>query len=545
MRLRGADLLVRGLKAAGVTRIFSLSGNHIMEIYDALVGADIALVHTRHEAAAVHMADAYARLTGQVGVAMVTGGQGHANAVAALPTALAGEVPVLLLSGHAPLGELGNGAFQELPQADMAAPVCKAAWTTQSATGLAADVARAVSLARSGRPGPVHLSLPTDLLEAEVPETAAPDAAAFAPAPMPLSAAAARIVAELVAGAARPLLLAPPALCTPAGMAALAALEAGCGLPAIPMNSPRGLADPSLGAFPELLPEADLILLLGKPLDFTTRFGRPAAAARFVAIEPDAAILGRAARLLGERLVLSAVAEPNAAVLALTGAMRRVPTQEGWAARVRETVAWRPAGWAGLAGVTEGPIHPATLCHAINAALAEQGEATFVCDGGEVGQWGQAMVRAARRITNGVAGAIGVGTPFAVGARAAMPSPTLALMGDGSFGFHMAELDTAARHGLPFVCVVGNDSRWNAEHQIQLRDYGANRAHGCELAPGTRYDLVATALGGHGEYVERAEQLAPALARAFASGKPAVVNVVIEGQPAPSLKRGGPIHGSG
>jgi acetolactate synthase-1/2/3 large subunit len=118
-------------------------------------------------------------------------------------------------------------------------------------------------------------------------------------------------------------------------------------------------------------------------------------------------------------------------------------------------------------------------------------------------------------------------------------------MGDGSFGFHMAELDSAARHGLPFVCVVGNDSRWNAEHQIQVRDYGANRAHGCELAPGTRYDLIATALGGHGEFVERAADLAPALTRAFASGKPAVVNVIIEGQPAPNLKRGGPSHGSG
>ena len=127
--------------------------------------------------------------------------------------------------------------------------------------------------------------------------------------------------------------------------------------------------------------------------------------------------------------------------------------------------------------------------------------------------------------------------PFAIGARAALARPTLALMGDGSFGFHMAELDTAARHGLPFVCVVGNDSRWNAEHQIQLRDYGANRAHGCELAPGTRYDLVATALGGHGEMVERAADLRPALARAFASGRPAVVNVMIEGQPAPTLKR--------
>uniref|UniRef100_UPI001F0094C0 thiamine pyrophosphate-dependent enzyme n=1 Tax=Falsiroseomonas oryziterrae TaxID=2911368 RepID=UPI001F0094C0 len=206
----------------------------------------------------------------------------------------------------------------------------------------------------------------------------------------------------------------------------------------------------------------------------------------------------------------------------------------GWAKRLREAVAWRPASWAGLAGAG-GPIHPATLCHAINAALPAG--ATFVCDGGEVGQWGHAMVRSARRITNGVAGAIGVGIPFAIGARAALVAPTLALMGDGSFGFHMAEIDTAARHGLPVVLVVGNDSRWNAEHQIQLRDYGAKRAHGCELAPGTRYDLVATALGGHGEHVERGEDLAPALARAIASGRPAVVNVVIEGQPAPVMKR--------
>jgi acetolactate synthase-1/2/3 large subunit len=533
MARRGADLLVQGLKAAGVTRIFTLSGNHIMEVFDALVGSGIEILHTRHEAAAVHMADAYARLTGGVGVALVTGGQGHTNAVAALPSALAGEVPVLLLSGHAPLSELGDGAFQELPQAALAAPVAKAAWTAGTAEGLAADIARAVATALGGRPGPVHLSLPTDLLEAECGEAALPGPAAFAPAPMPLPAPTAAIVADLVAGAARPLLLAPPALCSPAGLAMLAGLEAASGLPAIPMNSPRGLADPSLGAFGTVLAEADLVVLLGKPLDFTTRFGKPAAGARFVVLDPDPELLGRAARLLGERMVLGAVADAPGTVAALTAAMRRVPAQEGWAARVRDAVTRRPAEWRALAGAPDGPIHPATLCHAVADALAQQGDATFVCDGGEVGQWGQAMVGAARRITNGVAGAIGVGIPFAIGARAATGRPTLALMGDGSFGFHMAELDTAARHGLPFVCVVGNDSCWNAEHQIQLRDYGASRAHGCDLAPGTRYDLVAAALGGHGEYVEHARDLAPALARAFASGRPAVVNVVIAGQAAP------------
>lgn len=534
-------MLVRGLKAAGVSRIFTLSGNHIMEVFDAFIGSGIEIVHTRQEAAAVHMADAYARLSGEVGVALVTGGQGHANAVAALCTALAGEVPVVLLSGHAPLGDLGNGAFQEIPQADLAAPISKASWTAQSAAGLAQDVARAFATARSGRPGPVHLSLPTDLLEAEVEQAPVPEAAAFTRRPMPLGAGTAAIVAQAVAAATRPLLIAPPALCTPAGREAMAALEAASGLPVVPMQSPRGLADPTLGAFPEVLAEADLILLLGKPLDFTLRFGRSpttAAGARWISLDPQGDLLTRAQRLVGERLLLGAVADAASSVAALAAVMRPQAGQAGWADRVREAVAWRPAAWASFAGAPEGAIHSATLCHAINEVLAAQPDATFVCDGGEIGQWGAAMVRAGTRIVNGVAGAIGVGNPFAIGARAARPAPTLALMGDGSFGFHMAEIDTAARHALPYVAVVGNDSRWNAEHQIQLRDYGANRAHGCELAPGTRYDLIATALGGHGELVEKARDLVPALSRAFASGKPAVVNVVLDGQPAPSLKRG-------
>jgi acetolactate synthase-1/2/3 large subunit len=149
------------------------------------------------------------------------------------------------------------------------------------------------------------------------------------------------------------------------------------------------------------------------------------------------------------------------------------------------------------------------------------------------------MLSAPARIINGVAGAIGPAIPFAMAARCARPEARiLAVMGDGTFGFHMAEFDTAHRHGLPFVAVVGNDARWNAEHQIQLREYGANRAHGCELAPGTRYDLVAVALGAHGEFVTRAEELAPALERAFASDKPACVNVVIEGQAAPGIRMG-------
>src|SRR6476660_3380245 len=127
--MRGADLIARGLAGAGTRYVFALSGNHVMPIFDAALDAKLPLLHVRHEAAAVHMADAWARLTGEVGVAMVTGGPGHANAVAALYTAAMAESPVVLLSGHAPLAELGAGAFQEMRLADIAAPLAKASWT--------------------------------------------------------------------------------------------------------------------------------------------------------------------------------------------------------------------------------------------------------------------------------------------------------------------------------------------------------------------------------------------------------------------------------
>ena len=152
--------------------MFTLSGNHIMSIFDAALDADLDLVHVRHEAAAVHMADAHGRLTGEAGIALVTGGPGHANAVGALFTALGAESPMVLLSGHAATWELGRGGFQELRQADMAAPVTKASWTSNATETLGRDIGEAIRIATSGRPGPVHLSLPSDLLDARIDDNA-------------------------------------------------------------------------------------------------------------------------------------------------------------------------------------------------------------------------------------------------------------------------------------------------------------------------------------------------------------------------------------
>ena len=166
--IRGADIVMRTLERAGHRTIFTLSGNHIMSLFDAAIDTRHRLVHTRHEAAAVHMADAWGRLTGEPGIAMVTGGPGHANAAAALMTAQGQESPLVLLSGHTETTQLGRGGFQELRQAEVAAPMAKASWTATSAATLGAEVAKAIRIARSGRPGPVHLSLPSDLLDATV-----------------------------------------------------------------------------------------------------------------------------------------------------------------------------------------------------------------------------------------------------------------------------------------------------------------------------------------------------------------------------------------
>jgi acetolactate synthase-1/2/3 large subunit len=544
LRPRGADLLARALAAGGVRRLFSLSGNQIMPVYDAALDTGLELLHVRHEAAAVHMADAWARITGEVGVALLTAGQGHTNGVAALPTALAAEAPVVLLSGAAPLAQAGRGAFQEMDQAAIAAPLCKASWTAASAADLGADVARALRIAAGGRPGPVHLSLPFDLLEARVAaDPGVPEAAAYAPPVTPLDDAAARALLEALAGARRPLIVTGPAQASARGRARAARLAGALGAPVVCMESPRGVGDPALGAFADRLGEADLVVLLGKRPDYTLRFGAAFATdARIALVDPEPAGIERAFASLGAaraRVTIATVADTVAAIdalIAAAGASGRAPAASGWRGEVEAAIAYRPAAWREASGA-DGAVHPAALGRAVQQLLDAARDAVLVCDGGEFGQWAQACVRAPERVINGVAGSIGAAIPFALAARAARPGATVvAMLGDGAFGFHMAELDTALRAGLPVVVVVGNDACWNAEYQIQLRTYGRERAQGCTLLA-QRYDLVAAALGAHGERVTRAAELPAALARAAASGRPACVDVTIEGLPAPVVSR--------
>jgi acetolactate synthase-1/2/3 large subunit len=535
--LRGADVLARSLQRAGARHVFSLSGNHVMSVYDALLDGGPELVHVRHEAAAVHMADAWGRLTGEPGVALLTGGPGHANGVSALYTALASESPLVLLSGEAPIRERHKGAFQEMRQGEMAAPVVKAAFCAQSAGTLGEDLARAWRHAKFGRPGPVYLGLPSDVLEARIEdgEHAVPATEAFGVGAIPLGEAAAQAVLAELARATRPLVLAGPAMATDRGRTALRALAQATGVPALCMESPRGVNDPSLGALARVLAQADLVVLLGKRLDFTLRYGQPPtlrADCRIVLLDPEPEALRQAGYTLGDpaRLALAALASPFEAAAQLASLAQ--PARSGWTDEVDAALRERPVAKQSPGA---GAVHPAELGRAVQREIDRAGEAVLVADGGEFGQWAQACVSAPTRVINGPAGAIGSALPFAIAAKLARPGASVfAMLGDGTFGLHMAEFDTALRAKLPFVAVVGNDSCWNAEHQIQLRSYGRERARGCELLP-TRYDRVAAALGGHGEHVERADELPAALARAAASRLPACVNVTIERVAAPAV----------
>ncbi len=532
MSYTGADLLVESLIEAGVRYLFSLSGNQIMPVFDATVGRDIGLMHTRHEAAAVHMADAWGRMTEQPGIALLTAGPGHCNAVSALYVARMAESPLVMLSGHAPLSQLNRGAFQEIDQVATVKPVTKAAWMVESADRLAGDFASAFCIAQSGRPGPVHLSLPADILIGAASHSETPDGRAEETPPSAASDTIASML-EHLASAQRPLILAGPAMARAKRWADVRELSAATGIPALPIDSPRGVNDPWLHGATNSLSRADAVLLVGKKLDFALRFGRLpffAEDCRFMQIEAEKSALSDA-----DRVVLAVHADPQATLRQLTReALARKWPKTSWPSEVASANNSTPPEWDSIRRSAREPIHPLRICEALQPFLGDG--AIFISDGGEFGQWMQAGIKAETRLINGPSGSIGSSLPMGLGAKAAHPNRTVFVtMGDGTFGFHALEIDTAVRCSLPIVVIVGNDARWNAEHQIQIRDYGQERTVGCELLP-TRYDRVAEALGGHGELVQHPEELKAALERAVASGLPACVNVMIESVAAPSFR---------
>jgi len=483
------------------------------------------------------MADAHAQLTNSIGVCLVAAAPGAANAVGPLFSARQSESPVLFLTGDSPSSHDGFGAFQELDLVSITTPMTKLSFRSQTADNIGTDMLRAICTALSGRPGPVHVAVPFNLLNDNLaPDTClVPEENLFSREVNAVASSTAQDILRLVNAADKPLVLVGPVLNPTRSVHELSHLENHLNAPIVVMESPRGLKDPSLGAVAEAVAQSDLILCLGKIVNFTLGFGSSkifSSNTRWIVVDSDCAELNKAKANLTNKLIKNVHADPRDLVVSLLNEDSVSATDIGW----REEVSYliRRRSESKIESNGDG-ITSESLCVTVEALVRKQLKSIVISDGGEFGQWSQACTSGHKRLINGPSGAIGGAVCYALAAKLVHPASTVfALMGDGTVGFHLAEFETAAREGIPFVSIIGNDLRWNAEHQIQVRDYGVDRLIACQLSD-ARYDLAVEALGGHGEYVTCLSELPAALERAVASAKVACVNVMIKGLPAPEL----------
>ena len=527
--------VIQSLANQGVEVIFSLSGNQIMPLYDACIDANIRIIHTRHEGAAVYMAEAYAQFSGKIGVALVTAGPGLLNAVSALYSAARSETPLLLISGDAASRLDGQGAFQELDQISVTRPITKFSARPTKPEEMLPALEKTITTAMAGTPGPVHLALPFDLLSASIGMAPLPQIA-----PTVASGLSTAQSAELTAAlqrAERPVVITGPQCNQSRQPAANAALSAGLGMPLICLESARGLADTFYGDFPTILASADLIILLGKLGDYATGLltpGRIASTASVIAIFTDDQTAPtqnmRPITLMRVGAIATAMQDLAAVVTA---------ADDSWAAEVESMIARRKP-WT----VNGTGRHPAAVASSLQSAMdSAMGSATdsasqpiLVADGGEFCQWIQAGCTANSRMINGPSGAIGGGICYAIGASIARPEATIFLtMGDGTAGFYLAEFNTAVRAGCSIVALIGNDYRWNAEVQIQIDNYGADRVYGCDLDATANYADAAAGLGADAGTIDAADDLDAALAAALKNPGVSCLNILIDSYAAPKF----------
>ena len=531
----GGHLVARMLRREGIQVAFTLPGLHVAPIYAGCVDEGIRLVDTRHEQAAAHAADAWARLTRGVGVAIVTAGPGVTDAVTGVANAWAASSPLVLLGGAAPTINQGRGALQEMPQTQLFAGITKWSDRIPSPDLVPSFLARAFRLARAGRPGPVFLEIPWDVLSNGADEGLLLAQERYrTDARSPGDPAKLEEALALLGRAERPVLLGGSSVWWDDAVEPLRALAERAGLPVYLNGMGRGCLPPDHPAFfqasrKEALAQADLVLVVGTPLDFRVGYGTEptfAHGAKVVQVDVDAADIGR-----NRPIEVGIVGDARSVLAALAAGARPGAAPEGWRRFLREKEAERAERQRAFEVSDQVPIHHFRLAKAIDTVASRAGDVTFVGDGGNVVAVAAKVLRVPRPgrwLDPGPLGCLGVGAPFGIAAKLLAPErPVCVIQGDGAFGLNGMDYETALRFRLPMVVVVGNDAAWGQILIPQRGLYGEEHAVATRLAP-TRYDRVVEALGGRGEHVERPEDLIPALERAFASGTVACVDVAID-----------------
>ena len=528
----GGHLLAAALAAEGVNHLFTLSGGHLAPVYDGCVAGGIRIVDFRHEQAAAHAADGWARVTGDPGVAAVTAGPGVTGAVTAIANALHANSPMLVIGGKSPVQELGMGSFQEMDQVTLVGSVAKWARTCWETARIPEYVAEAFRRATAGRRGPAFVDVPVDVLVAEWPP-GVDVAEGYRTDARPVGdpdhvARAVRVIGE----AEHLVILAGSGVRWSGADEALTALADALKAPVFLSSLGRGCLPPTNRSFFSAargyaFGKADVILALGVDWDFRLGFGRGAflEGVRVIQVDVDGSQIGR-----NRPVDVGIVGDPREVIGQLLAAGAGNAAEPSWTGEVRdEEERLKAEARAGMDSDAV-PIHPLRLAREARDLLDR--DAIVVGDGGDIVGIIASVVQPHQPghwLDPGPFGSLGVGPPFAVAAKLARPdTQVLVAYGDGSFGLSAMEYESAIRQQVPFVGVIGNDGAWGQIRVAQESLYGEGNAPASTLSQETGYDRMVEALGGYGERVTEPSQIRPALERAFDSGVPACLNVIVD-----------------
>jgi len=529
----GADVVADQLVTQGISWVSTLCGNGLNPLYAALSRRGIRVIDFHNEQAASYMADGYSRLTNRLSVCMVSSGIAHVNALSGVVNSFYEGAPLLLISGASPGSTSGIGVFQELDQSGICSPVCKYSRTVRRIDELAFILRDAISVAMSERPGPVHLTIPIDVLESNVLSTEARRVESM-PSPAPSSVAVER-AARLLEKSERPLVVAGSGMSREGGWESLRDFSEKFHVPfAVPIWD-RGCVEEKHENFlgvvgaasgePPFLSEADLIILAGSDPDYRVGFLEPPkvdANAATIRIDADPCRLRQ-----GHRVTLSIQSSPSLLLEKLCDRLEITAERTDWLARCRaELQQFRDmlSGPAGSEAIETGR----DIVEGLEPVLTD--DVLFLIDGGNIGQWAH-MLLANRYpsgwLTCGPSAVVGWGLGGAMGAKMAFPErPVLLLSGDGAFGFNIIELETAARHGTPFVAVIANDRAWGIVVSGQRKEWRGNTV-ASELGE-TRFDEVARSLGAEGYQVTTKTELRDRVVEGFECRVPTIIDVPIK-----------------
>jgi acetolactate synthase-1/2/3 large subunit len=530
LTFHGGRLIARRLKAHGVSRLFTLSGGHLFSIYDGCREEGIEIVDVRHESTAAFAAEGWAKVTREPGVCALTAGPGVTNGMSAMASAQANHSPMIVLGGRAPALRWGQGSLQEIDHVPFVRPLAKLAATAESTAEIPGLVDEAFAAARAPHGGPAFLDFPLDYVFMEAPESASQADGGSEARGRGAADDAIERAAELLRGAERPVIMAGTDLYWGHGEDALLELAETLRIPVFLNGLARGCvaADHELffsRARSQALKAADVAIVIGVPMDFRLGFGASFGEDTEIivvdAVEPQRPHPRPvAAELYG------AIPQTLADLRAATAA--NGPASEGWISELRAAETERRDGERAELEDAREPLHPMRLYAELATVLDR--DAIVIGDGGDFVSYAGRVVDSYHPgcwLDPGPFGCLGTGPGYALAAKLARPDrQVVLLLGDGAFGFSGMEFDTLARHGVNVVGVMGNNGIWALEKHPMEFLYGYSVA--ADLRPATRYEQVVEALGGYGELVERPGDVRPALERAFASGRPALVNVLTD-----------------